>query len=406
MRRHSIAARRTPASRHFILVCTVAVALSALLKLPALLSPPAEADEQIYWQLAERLSATGEYSLRGSPLLASLSPHVYDRPLFHHPPLFAAALVPFVWTASPGAAVLVSWTGHALAILAAAMIGRTLLQRRGREDEILTPAFSLPILGVAADPLLAFVSKRLWIDGLLAGLVAVSIAVAIAGMGTKRRFLLVLAGFLLGLAGLAKLTGLLVLPLLLVMALRGEQDWNGRARAAAALVLPVALLVVPWLAAFYYNTGVVLPSWVKPDEQLMSLYPFLRTAVERPWHYYLTTLIAISPAVMLLAWTAVAHRMIWRDPVFQLAAGWLLLIVLAQTLLALDGYGFQMRHIAPAVTALWVCLLCLLLERPRPVLQFLIGAAILLGTATASMHLLVPELDEMLTLGTVGRLIF
>ena len=50
--------------------------------------------------------------------------------------------------------------------------------------------------------------------------------------------------------------------------------------------------------------------------------------------------------------------------------------------------------------------ICLLLERPRPLLQFLIGASILVGTATASMHLLVPELDEMLTLGTVGRLVF
>jgi hypothetical protein len=56
------------------------------------------------------------------------------------------------------------------------------------------------------------------------------------------------------------------------------------------------------------------------------------------------------------------------------------------------------------VAPIYVLLLACLLQRERPVLVFLSAAAILVGTVTGAMHLLVPELDEMLTLQTIGGL--
>jgi 4-amino-4-deoxy-L-arabinose transferase-like glycosyltransferase len=387
---------------HFLLVCAVAVLLCAALKLPCLLYPPAEADEQIYWQLAENLGRRGEYTPRGSPLLSSLSDHIYDRPVFHHPPLFAAALVPFVLADNQRGAVMVSWAGHFLAIIAVAVIGRELALRHGAAD-YLAPRFWLPVLAVATDPLLAFVSRRLWIDSLLAGLVAIACAALVLAQGDRRRWLIA-SGALLGLAALAKLTALILLPVFLVFAIRSEAPWPARALSALAVLVPVTVLVAPWLAVFYQQTGVLIPSWVKPDARLMELYPFLRTAVERPWHYYLSTLLVIAPLTAIAVWAAVAQRALWSQPIFQVSVAWLVVFVTIQTILGADGYGFQMRHVAPAAAAIYAIVLAALVQREQPVLVFLSGAAFLVGTVTGAMHLLAPELDELLTLTTIGGL--
>jgi 4-amino-4-deoxy-L-arabinose transferase-like glycosyltransferase len=392
-----------PRGWHFVLVCGVALLLCAVLKLPALLYPPTETDEQIYWQLAENLGRRGEYTLRGSPLLTSLSSHIYDRPVFHHPPLFAAALVPFVLADNPRAAVVVSWAGHFLVIIAVALIGRQLVLVQGTTD-YLAARFWMPVLGVTTDPLLAFISRRLWIDSLLAGLVAMACAALVLAAGPRRMRWLLVSGVLLGLAGLAKLTALMLLPVLVLFAAREMHDWRSRFRAAAAIVGPVVLLVVPWLAIFYQHTGVLVPSWVKPDAQLMEIYPFLRTAVDRPWYYYVTTLAFIAPVTVIAVWAGVRHREMWPQRTFRFAVSWLIVFVTAQTVLGAGGYGFQMRHVAPAVAAIYVLLLAALFQRERPVLLFLSGAAILAGTVTGAMHLLVPELDELLTLQTIGGL--
>ena len=63
-----------------------------------------------------------------------------------------------------------------------------------------------------------------------------------------------------------------------------------------------------------------------------------------------------------------------------------------------------MRHIAPAVAAIYVILLAGLYGRERPVLLLLAGATIIIGRVTGAMHLLAPELDELLTLQTIAGL--
>ena len=156
------------------------------------------------------------------------------------------------------AAVVVSWLGHVLAVFGVALIGRQLLLARADGATILSPAFWLPVLGVATDPLLMFVSRRIWIDSVLTGLTTLSLATGLLAQGPRRRVTLALAGILLGLAALAKLTALILLPVLLFACLREEESGKARTRSIAIVLTPVLLLVVPWLAAFYLSNGVIV----------------------------------------------------------------------------------------------------------------------------------------------------
>ena len=397
MKRRSVVARPSR-SREFLIFCCAVVALSAILKLPSLRYPLAEGDERIYWQLAENLAGGGQYTLQGSEVLRELSPYMYDRPLFHHPPLFPALLVPFVLTGSKSAAVLVSWLGHSLAVIAVALVGRHVLHRLPHDARISLPAFWLPVLGVSADPLLMFVSRRLWIDSLLGGLTALVVATVLVAEGKRRRAVLAVGGGLLGLAALAKLTALILVPVVLIAGVRADATWKDRTLSLAAMFLPVAILVAPWLLLFYLQYGVLTPSWVQPDARLMELFPFVRAAVGRPWYYYGAKLLVIMPLALVAAWLLIRERHLWRNAAIQIAAAWFSVVVVTLTLMGIVGYGFQMRHITSAVAAVYVIVLAALLERDRPVLLMVCGFSMLVGTVTGAMHLLAPEFDEIVSL--------
>lgn len=323
---------------------------------------------------------------------------MYDRPLFHHPPLFPALLVPFVLTGSKSAAVLVSWLGHSLAVIAVALVGRHVLHRLPHDARISLPAFWLPVLGVSADPLLMFVSRRLWIDSLLGGLTALVVATVLVAEGKRRRAVLAVGGGLLGLAALAKLTALILVPVVLIAGVRADATWKDRTLSLAAMFLPVAILVAPWLLLFYLQYGVLTPSWVQPDARLMELFPFVRAAVGRPWYYYGAKLLVIMPLALVAAWLLIRERHLWRNAAIQIAAAWFSVVVVTLTLMGIVGYGFQMRHITSAVAAVYVIVLAALLERDRPVLLMVCGFSMLVGTVTGAMHLLAPEFDEIVSL--------
>jgi len=153
---------------------------------------------------------------------------------------------------------------------------------------------------------------------------------------------------------------------------------------------------------FYQKTGVFVPSWVKPDARLMDLYPFVRAAVERPWYYYIFKLILIMPVAVVAAWAIAGERPLWHNRIVQIAILWFSIVLATLTWLGINEYGFQMRHIAPAMPAVYVVLLVLLAERQRPLLLMVCGFAILIGTVTGAMHLLAPQFDEIVSLARVA----
>jgi 4-amino-4-deoxy-L-arabinose transferase-like glycosyltransferase len=392
--------------RDFFLVVCAALFLCAFLKVPTLNYAHDETDELIYWQLATNLANDGPYSLAGSPLLNVLSRDVYDHTLFHHPPLFPALLVPFVWMGDKSHAIVVSWLGHMLAVIAVAMVGWHALRRAGSDRLVTSPSFWLPVLGVATDPVLQFISRKLWIDSLLAGLVAISLACLFIARGSQRRHLLLaLSGLALGLAGLAKVSALLVLPIHVGAIFRREATWRGRLQSWLALGLPVALFVVPWCLLFYARCGVFLPPWVRPDPWLISHYAFLQAAVDRPWYYYLLKFPLLVPLVLVCLWQVVRDQRVMADPRIRLAAAWFIIVLAAITLTGIDGYGFQMRHVAPAAPAVYVIAILLLLQKDRPVMLLTSGVAIFAATVTGALYLLASGVSEIASLPEIARLI-
>jgi 4-amino-4-deoxy-L-arabinose transferase-like glycosyltransferase len=382
-------------------VAATCIAASFVLKLPSLGFIHREPDEAVYWSLAKSLLAGGDYSLRGSAVLQYLSPAMYDRPLFHHPPLFPVLLIPFAALDAMSAAVVLSWAGHALCVLSVALIGFVLLNRAGGELSRLRDLLWILVAGVALDPLLTFVSRKLWIDDLLAGLVSLSIAlVYLAVHRSGDRWLLFWGGVVLGLACLAKLPAILAAPLGLILIAGMRLPLRRKIESLLAFAVPAALLILPWLLVFVGTYGTLLPTWLRHDAWTVEHFPLMAEAVARPWYYYPAKLCLALPIVLfLLPLCVVAFR---RDllPERGVPALWFLTFLIVPTLQGMAGYGFQMRYLTPALPALYAGLFAhpLLHGRARRWALPLLLAGILYATLGGAVYLLEGSADEFLTL--------
>ena len=332
----------------------LAIVLSVLLlaiavKLPRLAFEDSEGeiDEVVYWSLAQNLATTGSYGLRGTEVLSGLSPQMYDRPTFHHPPLYPILLVPFALHGSPRLGVLVSWLGHLLCIVAVAIVALHLRRTRGGNRTGSSLALWLPLVGVAFDPLLTFVSRKLWMDALLAGLVALSLALLVVAPGSRRRRALLLgSGVLLGLAGLTKLPAMVLAPVFLVAAFLESRDRRTRIESAALPLVPALMLVVPWLLFFHAKCGVFLPSWVRADPWLLEHSAFVRAFVSRPWYYYVTKLPLLIPLFPVCLFRLASEPRASRDRIVAVGLASAAICVAAVTAVSADGVGFLMRHVS------------------------------------------------------------
>ncbi len=391
--------------RQSLLVTALIVVVTLWLKVPSMLIAHDEVDERIYWQLAENLASGRGYTLQGTALLDSLSPHIYDRPLFHHPPLFATLLVPFVLFGARPAALVVPWLGQILSVCAVALIGwRTALTGSSGRTAF-SPGFWLPLLALAADPLLGFTASRLWIDSLLTGVMAMSFAALVmATTGHRSQTWLVTAGVFLGLAALTKLTALAVLPVFVVTLLRGGGTWRRRLTSLLPFATPVCLLVVPWLVLFRLKCGVFLPDWVAPDLWLREHSDFVKAALDRPWYYYVIKLPLLIPMTAMAAWMLWSRPGLRTNPTLQITTAWCVTVIVALTAVSTMGYGFQMRHVAPAVVPLYAIVMSGLLEGEHPIGLLACGCALSIGTFTAGLHVLA-QVDEVFSLAEIARLI-
>ena len=377
-----------------LLFCAFAV----LLKLPSLRFIHAEPDEIVYWSVARNIVEHGEYTLRGATIASRLSPTIYDRPLFHHPPLYPALLTPFVALKAQQASVVISWLGHLLSIAAVGIIGWALLDR-GQEDVLW-----LPLLGVASDPLLTHVARKLWIDSLLAGLVALALALVWAArVSTRRRLLTVVGGLVLGLAGLAKLTGLLGGLVACAIVWSGPGSRREKWRDLLYFAIPCGLLVLPWLVLFVSTYGVLTPNWLKPDPDALHRYPFLAIASGRPWHYYITKL-ALAEPIFALGIGLCLLRPRKEGAARWATLAWPLLWLVVSTIQSASGYGFQMRYLAPLAPSLYVMLL-LCGQSRGGLLRPVIALALTYGAMGTTVYLLTERLDELLSLPELAGLL-
>jgi 4-amino-4-deoxy-L-arabinose transferase-like glycosyltransferase len=349
-------------ARRALLVAAPFLALALLTKLPSLSFEHREPDEMIYWTVARHLHEHGRYTLRGAPFMQRLPRAMYDRPLFHHPPLYPALLVPFVAHDARREAVAISVLGHLLAIFSVAWIGLHLHARLGGGGSALG-ALAIPLAGVALDPVLVHTTRKLWIDALVSGLGALAIALTVDAVAraTRRRLWLAAAGFTLGLAGLAKLPGLLVAPICALLVVAAPRAWRERVVDLCCLALPALLVVAPWLAVFFATYGSLLPSWSAPNAELLARFPMMAAAVAKPWHFFATKLAVVQPlfplGVAAFAWSA--SRGEQRDALGWALLAWLALLLAAFTYLGATRFSFQMRYVAPLCAAIYLVPLAL-----------------------------------------------
>ncbi len=404
----SYAARARPWS--FALGVVALCALALAVRVPTWSLTHQEPDEVIYWTLATRLAAGEPYGLQGTQLLERVLPaDMYDRPLFHHPPLFPLALAPFTLGAPEfppaRAAIVVSWLGALMAVVGVALALRA---ARGL-------ALWLPVLGMALDPLALFLSRKLWIDLWLCGLVTLGIGLALSWPSVRRpRAALIASGVCLGLAALSKLVAVLAFPVAALAAwssLRRTASQPTAARASAnpprravrvALVLvPAVLLTSAWLIAFWAQYRTLIPSWSAPSPTMLARDPFIALACARPAHYYAARFAGVQPVlVVALVGLALAPRAVLR-PAGLAALAWLALFLAVLTWIGQSGQSPSfVRYLAPAFPASYVLLGAVLAElaaqgeRPAPrrrlavrVVVALALVAIALGFASARPYL-------------------
>ena len=304
--------------KHFWLVTLLVIGFSSVLKLPTFKLPHNEGDEVAFWYLAKNWIATGKYTLKGSPLSTS---KVYfgraNREMPVHPPIFPLLLRPFVERNIPDKAVMASWLGHLLAILAVALIGRFLFLTHGLPQTAFSPLFWIPLLGIATDPIMTYVSGILWIDNLHAGWAALAVAFTMmAGSAQHPKLTYMFAGILLGLALLSKVTAAIIIPIIVYVILVSESDRKTKIQALFLGSVPALILSLPWYVPLYYTMGdfLMFSGGQPPEyqEMIASMSPeqlaaynkstactFCAAGARSPWYYLLAKLPLLAPLVLL-----------------------------------------------------------------------------------------------------------
>ena len=325
---------------------------------------------------------------------------MYDKEMFHHPPLVPLLLTPFVRYGSMRSAMAIEWLAHALCILAVALVGRRMLSSLDPPASATSPIFWIPLLGVSLDPVLTFVSRKLWLDGPLAGLTALSLALFyLSGQSRRRRLLQIGAGTALGLACMVKLSALLALPVAAYLLWVGANSWRERIVGAVWSGVPFLIVVLPWFISFYLHFGVLLPSWVSPDPELVASNPFIRTIVERPPYHYLLEACLLQPVILLCGVGYLKHRKSLAMPALAFPGIWFITFLGVLTLMGWVGAvtGYQMRYLAPMFPSIYLMLYALAREStgPRPVFLLVCVLCLVYAGIGGGIYLFVPAEDEI-----------
>ncbi len=387
------------ALRRFVVICIAFVLISIALKPMTWLAPRAETDEQVNWTVARSLVDRGLYSLQGTGAIEALhlTPHTYDRPRFHHPPLFTYLLAPFAAARNPQAAILVSWLGHVLAIIGVALACWAWRDPGSHGSET---SLWLPVFAMAVDPLMAFCSRKLWPDALLGGLDTLGLGLTVMAVARVRSVWFIAAGTAFGLAAFTKLTG--VLPAIPAMgwAFIVLRSSPSRFRQFSFIGLPIVLFVAPWLVWFRSHCGAWLPSWTNPPPEMIVNVSHVARAVARPWHYYIIQSALIAPiTVACAAYFCISpDRSKTRRTLFAL--GVLALVGITMTALGVRGFGLQMRYLTPGIGGLYLLLISQLscMDARRSLFPAFAVACIAYGCIQTGFYFQAIEFDEIVSL--------
>jgi 4-amino-4-deoxy-L-arabinose transferase-like glycosyltransferase len=352
-----------------------------------------EQDEKIYVALVEQLNAGNGYTLQGHPLLKELVGEQYGYELFFHPPGAVALFYVFQHLFGERGFALVQVFSYVVFFWSLMWLGSILI--RPLDD---VAAITLAILG-SITPIMAFVMGRFWLDGPIIAFATLAAAMFLTGIERNRLWLVGAGGAVLGYAILIKLTSVLIVPALLVLAwaLRPRETWRQYAMWAAVLVGVAFLIQVPWELWQWHVVGSPFPSWAgKPASRLVqsNQFVYFQTVVRGPWAY-----VQLLPQVI---WTVIPSFIMWavmrrvRD-VGRVGAGlvcWILAIVVAHMILGAMGYSKIVRYIVlvtPATCILFALTFSATIESLRTRRGITAGALLLVTLAFAGLGLEVAQ---------------
>lgn len=197
-------------------------------------------------------------------------------------------------------------------------------------------------------PLLLFCSTRILIDALFAFLVAFTVWSFLLASKSNQRSYFIFSGFIFGLSLLTKQLGILILLTCLYILFR---DGFSKQKLVFFIyfLFTAVLICSPWYIYFYKIYGTISPWWTKPSFELISIFPFLRMVVNRPWYFYVTYIILIAP-VYLFAFMNIVY--VLKNKRINAEIIWALSFLIPLSILGINGWGFQTRFIVPAIPAL------------------------------------------------------
>jgi len=224
-------------------------------------------------------------------------------------------------------------------------------------------------------------------------------AMFLAGVVRGKWLLIAAGGAILGYAILIKLTSVLIVPALLMLAwaLRPRETWRQYAIWAAVLVGIAFLVQVPWELWQWHIVGSPFPSWAgKPANRLVqsNQFVYFQTVVRGPWAY-----VQLLPQVI---WTFIPSVLMWvaarrvRD-VGRVGAGlvcWIAAVVVAHMILGAMGYSKIVRYIVlvtPATCLLFALTFSAAVESMRRRRPLAASAVLLVAFAVVGLGLEVAQ---------------
>jgi len=321
-----------------ILIAIILLSLS--IRLPALFIRHIENDEVILQALAEKVSENPkDYSLQGTAVLDQLPKIVYDKPLFHHPPLFTYGLILFRKLFGVRYQVLFPVFASVITLLVIFAIGKELYD----EAVGLIAAFIFSIC-----PIVLHASTKIWIDAVLTLFCTLSVYLSILAVKKEKAFWYILAGISFGLAILSKISALAIIAPIVYLFIK---NFNAKRLSNVLYFIIFSMLIAgPWLYVFYKTFGTFFPWWIKPSEEPLRMFPFIKMAIARPWYFYFSNISKVAP-IYLFAWAIIIKSI--RRPNEWMECIWGLSFILGFTLVGIRGLeGYVTRYVLPAIPAL------------------------------------------------------
>lgn len=317
--------------------------LTVLVRLPSLWQPHLENDEVIYLTLTKKVAknlSLYDYNLKGTELLSKLPEKHYNSPLFLHPPVFVLLTAIIYQLESETLLLLIPIIAGLVAVYCVYLIGKEIYSKK---------VGLIAALILSLDSIFLLTTTKFWIDGLLSALFCLSLTVTIK---LERKNLIrnsILIGVLTGLTILTKYPGILLIPIISWWICIKNWKLINKITTQMIICLIILLVVAPWWRFTYQVTGNIWPLIGKPIKELQVAFPFLAMVVNRPFHYYLSQLLFISPLLFI----GLINQTVKIKKYFNFECVWGFVVIGAMMIYGVFWQaGYQMRFIAPALPAL------------------------------------------------------